>query len=232
LPNPARKKGLVYLHDADSFIAFIKAEGSLASCRIYALTDYLQSRLQLTAILNDHEQETPHWRDYRAIFQPTLSEEWKLWTAHSGKDKAKNQVEMATFIEDNLKDIASAEGYPTGAQMLQMATQFEARQDIIVKSSIRLESGAVEFTYINKEDDPTIAKMQAFDRFRIGIRVFLNGEGYPLTARLRYRTLGGGKLSFWYDLVRPDVVFQDAATKVIDKIKASAGFPILYGRPE
>jgi len=225
-PDPIRKSGTATLTDTDSFIYFVKAEGSLASCRIYVSVDYQAGAVKFTAVMNDHEQEKPHWRDYRATFEPAKSVEWGIWKGRDGKQMS--QADFATFLEDNNKDIASVQGMPTGTQMLEMALNFEARQEAVIKSAIRLQSGTVAFDYTDKEDDATVKRMEVFQRFSLGIAPFFNGQPYQLDARLKYR-INSGKLAFWYELIRPDLVLQDAAKAVIEKIKAESGFPVLFG---
>lgn len=226
--QPTRKRGTHELNDAESFIAFIRDQGSLASCRIYAQTDYVGSEVCFTAVMNDHAQEDAHWRDFRAVYKPILSVEWQTWIFKNGK--ALSQAEFATFLDDNSKDIASVASSPTGAQILEMALNFEAKQEAIYRSAIRLQSGAVAFEYTDKEDDSTIKRMDLFSRFTIGIAPFFNGDGYQLQARLKYK-LANGKITFHYELIRPDLALQQATLKLVEKIKAEAGFPLFFGRP-
>lgn len=228
LPDPPRKSGTAALNDVDSFIDFVKAEGSLASCRIYADVDLGNSRVFLTAVMNDHEEERAHWRDYRATYLPLKSVEWETWTGHDGKSMT--QADFATFLEDNVKDVATVAGMPSGAQMLALALDFEAKQEVIIKSAMRLQSGSVEFNYVDKEDDSTVKRMEVFQRFTLGLAPFLNGTAYQLAARLKYKH-SAGKLSFWYELIRPDLVLQDATDDLIQRLRGATGFPVYYGRP-
>ena len=72
--------------------------------------------------------------------------------------------------------------------------------------------------------------MQMFDRLNIGIPVFWNGDPYQIDARLRYR-VREGKVTFWYELIRPDKVLEAATAGVIDIIKAQTGTPFFFGEP-
>jgi len=228
LERPVRKKGTVTLSDSESFIAYVKREGSLASCNIYCEVDYLKGLIEFTAILNDHEEEDAHWRDYRAIFAPQKSYEWKTWLENNRRNLS--QADFAHFLEENNKDIASVDGMPTGAQVLAMAINFEARQEVHIKSALRTQSGTVEFSYTNNEDSATIERMEMYKGFSLGLTPFFNGKGYRLDVRLKYRH-ANGKVSFWYELDRPDLVLQTATQEIIDSIKNQAGFPIFFGCP-
>ena len=66
-------------------------------------------------------------------------------------------------------------------------------------------------------DAATIARMRVFDRFALAIPVFWGRPRYPLAARLRYR-IAEGKVRFWYELIRPDRVHEEAAKAEIATI--------------
>jgi uncharacterized protein YfdQ (DUF2303 family) len=226
LPRPPRKTGVVYLDDADSFVAYVTRHQT-DDTAIYCSADLAKSEVSLTAVINDHGRNEAGWGDHRAMYLVAKSEEWKRWTKTNME--ARSQAEFALFIEDNQKDIASVAGFPTGAEMLQMALSLEINQDARFKSSIRLQSGGVEMTLVDQEDDATLKRMQVFERFAIGITPFLNGDAYQLTARLRYRAQEG-KLRFWYELIRPDLVMQAAVKELVQKIGAATGLLVLLGR--
>lgn len=234
-PRPDRKRGTITLNDAESFIAHVLMQGDppeappASRSIIYVEADYTKvGNVRFTAVLNDHD-ELPQWRDYRAVYSPTPSVEWKLWT--TANLNPMSQGEFAEFIENNAKDIAGVEGMPTSAQMLQMALTFESTAEARIKSSIRLQSGATAFAYTDAEDDATLKRMEAFSRFSLGIPPFFNGAAYRLDARLKYR-LQSSKLNFWFELIRPDLVVQDATREVIGRIRTEIPHvPVLMGVP-
>lgn len=232
LSAPRRKKATVELHDVDSFVAYVKRHGSLASCTVWCLANYAAGRVGFTSIINDHgaEPAAQQWRDHTATFAPEFSEEWKRWNGRNGPAKAFNQFDFAGFIEENNKDIVSVGGSATGAQMLEMALNMEANQDVKFKSSIRLQGGGVQLNYVADDDHQTITKMQLFERFTLGMPVFWNGDAYQVDARLRYR-VREGKLSFWYELIRQDKVLEAATSTMIETIKAQVGMPFFFGEP-
>lgn len=227
---PRRKRGKVSLNDVDSFIDYNKRHGSLAACTIWCQADYAQGKVSFLSILNDHgeEENKQQWRDHTSSFTPVFSEEWKRWNAKDGETFT--QVEFASFIEENLKDIATVEGAPTGGQMLEMALSFEANQDMRFKSAIRLSNGGVQMSFTQDDNDQTLAKMQMFERFSIGIPVFWNGDAFQINARLRYR-VRDGKLTFWFELIRPDKVLEATTKELIDKIRVDTGKPFFFGNP-
>jgi uncharacterized protein YfdQ (DUF2303 family) len=60
--------------------------------------------------------------------------------------------------------------------------------------------------------------------------VFWGGDAYQVEARLKYR-LREGKLTFWYELTRPDKTLEDAARTLTASIQAETGFPMFHGNP-
>lgn len=230
LKAPRRKVAKVRLHDPESFIDYTKRHGSLADSTIWCVADFLKGQVSFLAILNDHgeAENNPDFRDHRATFTPTFSEEWNRWI---GKHKQPfTQTDFAAFIEDNLKDIASVDGQPTGSQMLEMALTFEANQDMRFKSAIRLQNGGVQMSFVQDDDAQTLQKMQVFDRFSLGFPVFWNGDAYRLDARLRYR-VRDGKLTFWFELIRQDKVLEAATQTLIAQIREKTGNPFFFGEP-
>lgn len=230
LTQPRRKLAKVKLIDAESFIDYIKRHGSMTDSTIWCIADYKVGRVNFLGILNDHGEDEAKaaWRDHRASFTPEFSEEWARWI---GKHKQHfSQADFASFIEDNLKDIASVEGQPTGAQMLEMALTFEANQDMRFKSALRLQSGGVQMSFVQDDDAQTLQKMQVFDRFSIGLPVFWNGDAYRIDARLRYR-VRDGKLTFWFELIRQDKVLEAATQTLITTIREKTGNPFFFGDP-
>lgn len=227
--TPRRKRAKVRAHDAESFVDYLARHGSSTHTTVWCQADYAAGKVEFTAIVNDHgEEEDPRWRDHTASFQPIFSQEWKAWTVMN--KKTFSQAEFAAFIEEYIKDIASAEGLPTGSQMLEMALAFEANQDMRFKSAIRLQNGGVQMSFVQDDDGQTLAKMQMFDRFAIGLPVFWNGDAYRIDARLRYR-VREGKVTFWFELVRPDKVLEAATKTLIDQIRNLSELPFFFGEP-
>jgi len=236
---PRRKTANVRLSDTDSFIDYVKRHGSLARATIWCMANFVQNSIVLSAILNDHgeEEHESAWRDHIATYRPAFSVEWTRWTV---SDKKKfEQREFAEFIEENCKDIAGGEGRPSGREMLEMALAFEANQEARFKSAIRLQNGGISMSFVQDDNDHTVQQMQAFDRFDIGIPVFQTSPlteseqevtAYRIGARMRYRATGG-KLIFWYELIRPDKVLEDAARALLKYVQDKTGNPFFFGEP-
>lgn len=229
LSVPRRKIAKIDLTETESFTDYIIRHGSLANCTIYCTADFKIGNLGFTAILNDHgaQEHEQHWRDHRATYTPVKSEEWTRWTEKH--ERPFTQTGFARFLEENLKDISTSDGMPKGTDMLAMATAFEAKQDMRFKSAVRLQSGGVRMEYIADEDKNTVEAMQVFEKFQIAIPVFrADVARYPITARLRYRVKDGA-LVFWYELIRSDLVMEQASRALVESVRAKAGMPFYFG---
>jgi len=231
LPVPTRKRADVTTTDTDSFINYVCKHGVTDTSTIYADIDAEASRFHLVGILNDHGQhdDAAQWRDHRCTFSPAQAVEWSRWL---GKNKQHfNQTDFATWLEDNLPDVASVDGMPSGADILQMALGFEANSDKRLRSKINLQNGGVAFEFVEDEDKDTRTRMHVFERFTLGLPVFDGStSAYPLEARLKYREKEG-KVTFWYELIRPDRVFKTAVVDELTRIKEATGFSVISGKP-
>lgn len=231
LPAPTRKRATVTVSATGSLIAYSKKHGSLDECVIYAEIDAEQSKCILLAVMNDNGATDPKWRDHRCTFTPALSVEWKRWLSKNGPTKAMTQADFATWLEDNQGDVRSVDGSPSGAEILAMAQAFEVNADKRVKSHINLQSGGVRFEFVEDETKDTRTSMEVFRRFTLALPVFDGStDAYPVEARLKYRD-NGGKVTFWYELIRPDRAFKTAVQSALDQIKAETGFMLLQGTP-
>lgn len=226
--TPHRKTGIIRTKEQESFIQYINRHKIDDLTTIYCEADYRQSKVNFDCIINDHsgDKNGQQWRDHIAVYAPTFSEEWIRWS--KGDKKSFTQLEFAEFIEENLQDIAAIEGMPTGAQLLEMAVSFEANQERQFKSSIRLQSGGIQLNFVDDDTAQTLQQMKLFERISIGIPVFWSGTAYRIDARLRYRAKQG-ILAFWYELIRPDKVLEDATATMIDQIRTETDVPFYFG---
>lgn len=235
LPNPRRAKASAVLSTPDAFLEYV-ARHKNESTLVWSDFDPVTYKLSFRAVIDEHAKDLPGWRGHTATFTPALSNEWKVWTGHDSNKEPFSQLEFALFLERQADDITEAEGYPTHAQMLEMAINFEARQDQAVKSAVRTQSGGVELTYISKDDAQTEQKMKVFDKFKIGIPVFRGAKdtdgktiAFAIDARLRYRYQSSA-VKFWYELVRADKTHEAAALDMIKRVKDGlGGVPMLMG---
>ena len=229
MPIPVRKRSAVITTDSISFINYVLKHQDDDRSVVYAAIDSEKSYCSLVAVIDDHSINNAEWRSHTCTFTPKQAVEWGRWLS---KDKVKmSQSDFATWLEDNLPDIATVPCMPTGAEILAMALAFEANSDKKLRSKVNLQSGGFTFEFVDKENDSTRTTMQVFERFTIGIPVFDGSpSAYPVEARLKYRE-NSGTVSFWYELIRPDRVFKTAVADEVASIKERTGLMLLYGTP-
>ena len=231
LDRPVRTSGTTQMSDARSFSDLYGRFA--ADSLIYASLN----PAQFIAVLNDHKEEGPDWRDHRIVFQPKHSDPWNAWMKRNGADKAFNlhigNVEFAEWLEDQALDIVQ----PTGAAMLHMALSFKATESAQFSNAANLQDGSVTFDYQRTVQGSAIGpgggKCKIPERFTILIPVFDGPDEpkYKIEARFRYRLVGGG-LRIWYQLERPNLVMEAAFKDLWKKIEKETGASILYGRPD
>lgn len=226
LPNPRKTSAVAQFNNTDSFLKYVArhaTEGSVVWCNF----DPQAFSLSFTAVIDEHEKGLAGWRAHKASFTPAFSAEWKAWKSKNASSMA--QAAFAEWIQEHDDDIATANGLPTSLQMLEMATNFVMNEERSLKSAIKLQSGGVRMTYIADADTGTTEDMKVFERFALGIPVFHGGTAWSLGARLKYRN-NAGKVSFHYELIRPDRVHEGAAKELIEQVSAGlAGVPMLMG---
>lgn len=229
LANPRTTTAVATLAEADSFTDYVKRHADPAASVVWCNFNPQTFALSFTAVLDEHAKGTPGWRRHQAVYTPAASLEWSVWTSKSGEQKAQDQAEFAEFLERRDGDIATREGYPTSADMMQMATNFTATSEKRLRSTVRLQSGGVALEYIDKEDEATAERMTFFAKFCIGIPVFWAGPAYLIDARLKHR-VSQGKAKFHFELIRPDRIHEAAAKELIQKVREAIGeVPMLMG---
>lgn len=226
--TPERPRALVRLRDAASFIKYW-ADHHERNSRIFATLDPARFLAVFDEFLTNDPAETEdiddqaNWREFRAIFEPPASREWKLWT---GADrKAMGQLAFAEFLQDNLPDVTE----PDGAALLEMALNFEAAQSGTFVATQRLQNGSHNLQW--RSDNNASGTVQLPEHITLSIPVFENEQPSQLTARLRYRVKEGA-LSLWYELVRPHKVLESAFRATWDRIAQETGAVLLLGMPE
>jgi uncharacterized protein YfdQ (DUF2303 family) len=221
-PAPNRKRGHVKVKDVASLLAYCKDQAGQDGAYIYADPD----ARAITAIFNDQRGAQSGWRDHRAEFKAEFTPEFTNWLA---KNKAQfGQTEFAEFIEDNLADITE----PGAHVLLDVATTIQAKTDINFGSAKRLDNGQVQLQYTETIDARAGANgaLEIPREFALGLRIFKNGDGYKLRARLKYR-LHAGSVKFWYELDRPERAVEDAFAGYVATVRDASGYQVLIGTP-
>lgn len=218
-PVPTRKSGTVQLLSLQALRDYLADQAAQTEAVVYADADHRT----ITAVFNDH-RATPGWRDHRAVFKAELSQEFSRWAEKNGKPFS--QTEFAEFIEDNLADITE----PAAQQLLEVATTIQATSGIEFKSARRLQDGQTQMAYVESINATAGASggLQIPRGFALGLRIFRQGAGYKLHARLKYR-LSAGAVKFWFELERPEAAIDHAFAEYVAGL-ADTGYLVLAGR--
>lgn len=222
-PIPNRKRGTVQLKDVASLLDYCKDQAASATAYLYADPD----KRTVTAVFNDHRDVVnAGWRDHRAEFKAEFTPEFSKWIAKNTQQMG--QSEFAEFIEDNFADITE----PAAQVMLEMATTIQAKTDINFSSAKRLQNGQVQLQYTETIDARAGASggLEIPKEFTLGLRIFKNGDGYKLKARLKYR-LHSGAIKFWYELDRPERAIEAAFDGYVTTLREDSGYAVLLGTP-
>jgi uncharacterized protein YfdQ (DUF2303 family) len=204
LAAPLRKRGATTLHDAVSFIAVVNDQKGDAT-RLYSTIN----PPTFQAVFNDHAAGAG-WRDHAARYNAPLSPEWKTWNGMTGRHQ--NQTDFAQFIETNLPDIAE----PAGAVVLEVARTLEAKKKVNFASSVRL-FGRLHPVHLRRRRAGLGAERP--DAGARGVPCSPSpcsrtGNSGRWKLQLRYRIADGGKLTIWYELVRPHKVIEAAVKEL------------------
>lgn len=219
---PQRARGNVTVTTLESFKSYVMRFRDEAGSTIFADQD----TFTLRAVLNYHrDAERPQHGDHICTYKLPLSEEWKRWRHHDGRQCT--QAEFAQFLEENNVDIRE----PAPATMLEVARKLEAKTKVDFSRGERLSDGNIELTYQEKTE-ATVGKqkLQVPEEFKIGVPVFFGGPIYGVTAKLRYR-IKESALQIWYDLHRAEYAEQDAFKEAVDDVTALVGEAfVFYGK--
>lgn len=236
--NPTFRKGTVKLEDGKSFIAYVARHGT-ANTAIYAR----QSPAKFVAVIDEHPPSSDsgdatqpttlaaQWRQFRAEFTPSLSNEWETWTELDRKPFDSTE-KFAFFLEDNAPDVIE----PSGAELIEVALNFRVNQDVRYSAAQRLNDGHIEMAFqniVNAEAQGAAGKVRIPELFKIEIPVFagIDCRTYQVDARFRYRLKDNG-LKLWYELVRPHKVLELAFNDLWAEIGDGTKKDILLGTAE
>jgi uncharacterized protein YfdQ (DUF2303 family) len=224
LDRPRRKRGMVVVQDVASFACYYQKHSDQDS-EIFADRE----SLLIVAVLDAHEPGAARWQGHLLQLRLAVTPEWAAWT---GSDRTMMpQSTFAEFIEDHIADVAP-DGPCTGAELLEMAQQFQAHSKVEFKAGHRLASGQTQFVYTETIDAKAGERgtIEIPTAFELGIPVFDDLEPYRVKARFRFR-LADGQLRLGYHLDDPERKVRDAVGLVMDKTAALCGCTVMRGRP-
>lgn len=226
--RPARKTGTATVRDIASFAEYFGRHAD-DDTEVYADLDHLT----ITAVLDAHtSQDGARWQEHRLVLALQVTPEWAAWIGNDGKMLA--QVDFAEFLEDHHKDVHADDAFPvSGADLLEIAQQFQATTKVTFESGTRLKTGETQLHYqetiaakAGQRGDLVIPSL-----FQLGIAPFEDsGHRKRITARFRYRIEQSG-LKLGYRLDTPERFVRDEVTEIVAKVSEETGRAIMHGRP-
>ncbi|MGI6878794.1 DUF2303 family protein [Microbacterium sp. gxy059] len=197
--------------DAASFVAYVNRH-ALTGTEVYAHTN----SSQVVAVIDSHEGSdgAPGWQKHRLSLDLEHSKAWLAWAAADGK--LFEQDAFADFLDDRYLDVIE----PAPAQMIDIATTFQAKTGVTFDSGVRLDSGDVRLTF----EETTKAKagqkgdIEIPKKIQLALRPYVGGPIYSIWANFRYR-LRGGQVLMGFKLERPENVLEAAFADIVTEIR-------------
>lgn len=210
-------KQRVTLLDAGSFVEYVnrfKSPNTLIFANVEAVS------ATFTAVLDYHEANDGTNFAARcahiATFTTQPTPEWTEWLAMN-KERM-TQLEFAEWLEEHAPLFVK----PTGAELLEIVTTLEGKQEVRFTSGMRLQSGANELNY---EEDINAAggsgtragKLKIPQTVTAGIAPFHGASPYKIEARLKYR-IESRKVTFWLETINLAGITRDALILIAKEI--------------
>lgn len=228
--QPQSKRGKVKVYDERSFAEYVirhKGPGTV----IYFDPD----TTKIAAVIDGHSEGNTGWNRHHVTLETRLTPEWLAWTKHDRT--VMNQKQLATFIENRVEDVAQ----PAGSVLLEMVKNLSIRRSIVWERGIDLDNGGTQLTYHDAEGgatDGAKATLTIPRELVLGLSPFkglVDATGakvlYRLIVRLRWE-LKGPDLQLWLELVRPDLIAEQAFRDRLATIAAlltGKDVPTAYG---
>lgn len=237
---PERREGTATALTLASFVDLVNRHKDAGSV---VFGDLLDKKPSLTAVIDYHALDhAPRYGRHRIKYVFPLSEEWQSWF---GSNRAPmSQVAWAEFIENHMRDLVA----PTDQEVTDGKLYFEQQPavptriislsrglEILVEARVKdvrnLQSGEVELAFEETHKDVGGKTLKIPGLFVIAIPIFVDGPPARFLVRLRYRKTDG-KLTWFYDMVRPDLVMREQLCNDLDDVRQRTELPTIEGRPE
>jgi hypothetical protein len=251
--TPERRRGMAILTTVESFAAHVKRFTTPQTVIFADVFKSSPNEPQLIAVYDYHPAganlSEAGWREHKARYPFPVSDEWKAWRGRENKEL--DAPTFAAFLEDRIQDILAIDAtlepstslgdlaarlngtFASPSQLLDLSRSLTINAAVNVKQAYTLASGEISVAYTEVHNDGEGRPIKVPGLFVIGIPVFRAGDRYRIACRLRYRLVPGtGKISWWFNLVNPDVYFDDAVKDVARHVEEETQLPVLFGTPE
>lgn len=222
-PQPRRKKGAFAFTQVASFCTYLNAHKGSGT---QVFIDRAEARF--SAQINGHATISPGWADHTAEFLLLPTDAWAAWLAKNGRSMT--QQEFAEFLEDRLSEIAE----PSGAELMEAATNLKLYISANFDSKVALANGRINFSYTESLNDGngTAGQLRLPEELSIVVQPYEGSSIATVKARLRWRfDRNVGKVSFWYTLgIAPQEIRDEKIDEAFTEVAAAVpDVPLLYG---
>lgn len=199
--------------DFPSFAAYLNKHGLEGETEISAH----ETEGVFSAVVDAGTDDEAGWRRHLVKLTLTPSDEWKTWTAQSGR--LMTQEQFAEFIEDNARNVVS----PSSAELLEVAQSLQIRRGVDFESGTRLSDGNVQFGYreTTTATAGTAGTLTIPATLELALAPFRGGEPYRVPASFRYR-LQDKRLALGFKLQNADQVRRDAFAQIAEQVERYA----------
>lgn len=234
---PRRIEQTVTLLDAGSFAEYVN-EFKTGATRIFV--NVTEKDAAFTAIIDYHKSflgdvGLPDYCRHVARFTTLPTPEWQTWLAANRKPM--NQVEFATWLEDNLPLFVSPadSDAPSGADLLELVRTLHGHQSARFNTALRLNTGAYS---VNYDEDVEIkgtcttkgGSIELPPQIVAGIKVFAGTDAYEVRARLKSR-ISERRLALHFETISLHVIVRESIMAVIKQVATETKITPLLGIP-
>jgi hypothetical protein len=224
--HPRRIKTTVRFVEPASFVKYWTDFVDLPQAALFG--SFTPEAILFLAIFDYHRrgEVAPGWCAHRAELQLAATTEWLDWQKRNGRDAAMSPEQFSNFIEMHAVDFVD----PVFDKMLAIAETLHVEQVVSYAAKGRTKDGRVQFTAseISKDGVATETTFEVPTKFTISVEAFFGCGKVALTAYLRYQ-LSGGKLVFWYELIRPHRVRKVMFDTIREDIERETSSMVLMG---
>ena len=180
--------------------------------------------------------------EHRIAYAYPVSETWAAWVANNRQ--AMSQGDFAEWIEDHIADLSSPEDaekiwlerdfqttVTTPSGLIALSRGLQINVESKVKNVVTLQSGAAQLAFEEAHVGSDGKPLTIPGLFLLQVAPFFGGEAIRVPVRLRYR-VSGGKVTWFYDMHRPDIYITGRLTDDIATVADKTGLPVYEGTPE
>lgn len=246
--QPRYRQGTAVFTKLQSFIDHVNRFADPDSA---VFADENRTHPSLTAVLNYNRKGAtadPRFGNHRSHFAFPLSDEWQAWNAVNGKELS--MIGFSRFLEDHIVDVVPLTHIDLGpaatnfatilggsskiadpATLMSMALNMQVFEKSNTANANNLATGEIRADFETIYNDSNGQKLNVPSMFVISIPVFKNEAPRQILARLRFRK-DGNKITFFYELWRTDITFDEAFDACIADVAQQTSLPVFAGFDE